>query len=137
MTDDNARAAVAQEYQAALRFRESAEHIAAVREYEAAANRLYLAALHAARAVCLTRGLEPKRHRGLKHLLALHFVATGELPDWVVSTLGQLETERDLADYGPGYTVSEARYGERRDACDQLLAELRRYLETGNWFSRD
>lgn len=135
MTDDNRRANVTQEIAAAKRMREAAERIAAVDELEAAATRLYFAALHCAKAVLLTEGIEPKSHRGVHHLLALHFAHPGRLPDWIVSSFSQLETERDLADYVPMYTVTRQRWTDRRDACDRLVAELERYLRAGGWIA--
>ena len=60
MTDENRRANITQEISAARRHREAADRIAAIGELEAAVNRLYFAALHAAKAVCFTEGLEPK-----------------------------------------------------------------------------
>src|SRR5262245_50807007 len=98
--------------------REAAERIAGVGELEAATTRLYFAALHASKAVLFTEGIEPKSHRGIHHLLALHFTGPGLLPDWVGATFSQLETERDLADYVALYAVTPERWTERRDACD-------------------
>jgi uncharacterized protein (UPF0332 family) len=133
MTGDNRRANVAQELSAARRHRQAAERVAAIGEHETAVNRLYYAVLHAARAVCLTEGLEPKSHRGLKHLVVLHFVSAGKLPGWVQSALGQLETERDLADYVADFTVTAERYEERRATADRLLGELEDYLRAQGW----
>lgn len=133
MTGDNRRANVAEELAAARRHRQAAERIAAIGEHEAAVNRLYYAALHAVRAVCLTEGIEPKSHRGLQRLLVLHFVSTGRLPEWVQSALGQLQTERDLADYVADFTVPAERYEERRTTADRLLGELEGYLHAHGW----
>jgi uncharacterized protein (UPF0332 family) len=133
VTEDNKRANVERELAAARRHREAAERVGAIGEREAAVNRLYYAALHAARAVCLTQGIEPRSHRGLKHLLALHFVSPGHLPEWVSSAFGQLETERDLADYGADFTVSQERYEERRATADKLLGALEGYLRAAGW----
>jgi uncharacterized protein len=91
--------------QKAKRIWESAQRIAAIGDYEAATNRLYYAAFHAALAACLTEGLEPKSHRGLSNLLKLHFVETGKLPEWTHGALSRLQSERDLADYAPSYTL--------------------------------
>jgi uncharacterized protein (UPF0332 family) len=135
VTGDNRRANVAQELAAAKRLRDAAERIANVGELEAAATRLYFAALHAAKAILLTEGIEPKSHRGVHHLLALHFINQRRLPDWVASTFSQLETERDLADYVPMYTVTPERWADRRDGCDRLITELERYLRDGGWAS--
>ena len=135
MTDDNKRANVALEMAEAARTREAAERIAGLGEYEAATNRLYFAAMHAVRALCLSEGLEPRSHRGLKRLLALHFTSTGTLPPSLDAGFAQLETERDLVDYGAGYRVTKERYAERRAAADDLLAEVARHLQTSGWLA--
>ena len=135
MTGENRRVNVADEVAAARRLRKSAETIASVGELEAATTRLYFAALHAAKAVLLTEGIEPKSHRGIHHLLALHFGAPRLLADWAGPTFSQLETERDLADYVANYTVTPERWLERCAACDRLLAEFERYLRERGWLA--
>ena len=124
--------ASADEWAKSKRARVSAERNAAAGDYDTAANRLYYAALHAAKAVLLTQGLEPKTHRGVKQLLVVHFIAKELLPDWLEPALSRLETERDLADYAAGFEVSAARYGACRIEAERLLGEVERYLESSS-----
>lgn len=124
---------IAQELDKSRRAREAAERNAAAGDHDTATNRLYYAALHAAKAVLVTEALEPKTHRGIKHLFALHFVTKGLLPDWCEPALSRLETERDLADYAAEYTVSPERYAQRRDECDRLMLEIERFLRSQGW----
>jgi uncharacterized protein (UPF0332 family) len=133
VTDDNRRANIALEMSEARVHHAKGERYGAEGDRETACNRYYFAALHAARAVCLTRGLEAKSHRGLKHLLSVQFVKQGELPDWVDTVFAQLETERDLADYSTGYRVSEENYERRREGCSRLLETFETYLRDRGW----
>jgi uncharacterized protein (UPF0332 family) len=135
VTNENRRTNIAVELAEAKRHRESAERNANEGDRETAANRLYFAALHAVKAVCLTKGLEPKTHRGLKQLVVTQFILAGELPEFIETALGQLETERDLADYSAGYRVTAERYEERRDSCDRLLESIDAYLRNGGWLA--
>lgn len=70
MTDDNKRAAIAAELAATERLQEAAERNASQGDRETAANRLYFAAMHATKALCLSEGIEPKSHRGLRRALS-------------------------------------------------------------------
>jgi uncharacterized protein (UPF0332 family) len=133
VTDDNKRGNIAAEIAEARRLLAAADRNAAESDLETAANRLYFAAMHATRALCMSAGLEPKTHRGLQRLLSTRFVATGTLPSWAEQAYGQLETERDLADYATGYRVTPERYQERRDRCERLLAEIERVLREQGW----
>lgn len=136
MTGENRRANIAAEVETARRARAVAGHDAAAGFYEAAANRLYYAAFHLVRAVCLTEGIEAKTHRGLKQVFVLHFVVPGAVPDWTATAVGRLETERDLADYAAGYRVTAEHYDTLRAEADRLVAELEGFLRRGGWLDR-
>lgn len=133
MTNENRRANIALEMDDARRHHGLGTKYGTEGDRETACNRFYFAAMHAAKAICLTKGLEAKSHRGLKHLLVVQFVRSGELPEWLEAAYGELETERDLADYSTGYRVSPERYEDRRVACDRLLETIEAYLRAGNW----
>jgi len=131
--DENRRRNIAAEMEASRRAREAAERNAAAGDLATATNRLYFAALHAAKAACLSEGLDPKTHRGLKSLLALRFVHPGKLPDWVATVYAQLETDRDLSDYVAAFSMTAERYAERSAQAHRLLDEVERYLRSGGW----
>ncbi len=133
MTGANRRENIAAELLKSARAWDAAVRNASAGDYETAANRIYYAAYHAAMAVCLSEELEPKTHRGLTSLLKLHFVVPGLLPDGVETTLSRLQTDRDLADYEPGFTLSAQRYSERQSEAEQLIRELRSYLSAKGW----
>lgn len=133
MTAENRQANIGTEISKSRRAWSSALRNAAERDFDTAANRLYYSAYHAAMAVCLSEGLEPKTHRGLIHLLKLHFIVPGQLPDWVESALSRLQTERDLADYEADYTLSAERYEERRTEAERLIEQLEAFLRAGGF----
>lgn len=133
MIDEVRRRNVAAEMEASRRAREAAERNAAAGDLATATNRLYFAALHAAKALCLSEGLDPKTHRGLKSLLSLRFVHPGRLPEWVATVYAQLETDRDLSDYAPTFSMTSERYAERSGQAQRLLDEIERHLRAGGW----
>lgn len=133
MTDENRRRNIAAEMEASRRAREAAQRNAAAGDLATAMNRLYFAALHAAKAACLSEGLDPKTHRGLRSLLSLRFVHPGKLPEWVATVYARLETDRDLSDYEALFSVTAERYAERSGQAERLLAEIERYLRAGGW----
>lgn len=130
MTDDNIRVNIAAELLKAGKDLESARRTAEIGELGAAVNRLYYAVYHAALAVCLSAGLEPRSHRGVTHLLRLHFVDKTLLPAWVEPAFSMLQTTRDLADYEPTYEVTPAKYQTARDEAAKLFAELEGFLRS-------
>jgi len=131
--DENRRRNVAAEMEASRRAHEAADRNAAAGDLATATNRLYFAALHAVKAACLSEGLDPKTHRGLKSLLSLRFVLASRLPEWVATVYAQLETDRDLSDYVAAFSMTADRYAERSGQAQRLLAEIERYLRDACW----
>jgi uncharacterized protein len=98
-----------------------------------AVSRAYYAAFHYARALLLTKGLEPKTHRGVLALLAKHFDSPGGLSSASISSIARLETFRGLADYA-AERLSLERAHEEVAAAAAFVTEasmlLRRLLDT-------
>lgn len=97
-------------------------------DYDSAAARLYFSAMHAARSLLFSEGLEPKTHRGVKHLLNIHFVHPGLLPDWTLAAYALLEGERDIADYSIEAHVTEERARRLASEADRLISSIEGYL---------
>ena len=133
MTDENRRANIAAELDKSRRALATASANAAAGDLDAAVNRLYYAAFHAAIAVCLTEGLEPKTHHGARHLLNVHFVVTRKLDEWVNGALARLEDDRYLADYQASFHIDRQRYELRREEANHLLERLTGYLRDNRW----
>jgi uncharacterized protein (UPF0332 family) len=93
-----------------------------------AISRAYYSAYHWASALLLTKGLEPKTHRGKIQMLSLHFVRTGLLSEEAAAHLSRLEDFREVSDYSAGrvFTEDDAAGAVRRaqafiDAARPLL----------------
>ena len=101
-----------------LHLKRAAHHLASARltmeagYFDVTVNRAYYAAFEAARAVL--RAMEiplPKSHRGLSTQFMQHAVFTGKIDQEIGGLLGQLETDRLVADYeGDLPDVEEAQF---------------------------
>jgi uncharacterized protein (UPF0332 family) len=93
-------------------------------------SRAYYAAFHAARALLLTKGLEPKTHRGVIALLNQHFAdALGEEQ---LSALARLHTFRGLADYDARSRLSEERARTEVEAAHAFVGAVRAATSAGD-----
>ncbi len=87
-----------------------------------AESRLYYAAYHAAVALLLTQGLEPRSHTGVANLMGLHFVKTGKLDAGDARLLARLQKYRVEADYARDFVLT-------REALDEDLAACRGFVD--------
>lgn len=92
--------------------------------FNGAVSRAYYAAYHWASALLVSKGLEPRTHRGKIQMVSLHFVRTGLLSDGAAGQLSRLADFRELGDYSAAvvFEQSDARDAIRRaeafiDAC--------------------
>jgi uncharacterized protein (UPF0332 family) len=96
-----------------------------------AVSRAYYAALHVARALLLTVGVEPRTHAGISAMLGLHFVASGRLAPEHAKELARLEQFRGEADYNRFFVFTAEGAAEEVCAADRFCAAGRRLLEEG------
>ena len=89
---------------------------------EAAINRAYDAAFHAARAALLTEDETPSSHAGVKIPFSYPFVRTGRIPHATASTLAEAETMRNRADYD-AFAVFEL------DAAADMINDVEQLIE--------
>lgn len=108
MTGDNIRANLAEEIARGEECLRAAEHLFAGGFFNDAVSRAYYAAFHWARALLLTKGIDPKSHRGVMQLISLHFVKDGVLPAEAAAALSQLGAFRELSDYNSSADFSAA-----------------------------
>jgi uncharacterized protein (UPF0332 family) len=87
-----------------------------------AESRIYYAAYHAAVALLLTLGLEPRSHTGVASLLGLHFVKTGRLDSGDARLFARLQKYRTEADYARDFVLT-------REALEEDLAGCRAFVE--------
>ncbi len=128
MTDENATHNAQAEAARGDEALAAAKHLSNGAFHSDAVSRAYYAAFHWARALLISRGLEPRTHRGVIQLLSLHFAKSGELAPETASLLGQLETLRELGDDAAAASFSAAEAedaitvaGRFVDACRPLL----------------
>jgi uncharacterized protein (UPF0332 family) len=100
-------------------------------------NRAYYAVFYAARALLLTRGLEARKHAGVRSFLDREFVKTGELDRSMSETYHDLFNWRTDADYRDFVEVP-------MDTAQDLIARAREFVETvqqsltdGGWLDAD
>lgn len=120
MTGENKRRNVADELKRAAAALEAAEVLRERKLLEDSVSRAYYHALHCARALLFSLGLEAKTHGGIAHLVNVHFVRTGRLDPVVANWLPHLETDRLTADYGAPVTYMA-------EMVDEIVDKARRY----------
>jgi uncharacterized protein (UPF0332 family) len=86
-----------------------------------AESRLYYAIYHAAVALLLTEGVEPRSHAGTLGLLGLHFVKTGRLSPEHGRLFARIQKYRIEADYGRDFVLSAAGIREDLAACEGFI----------------
>lgn len=122
MTDDNKRANIAAELGRCDESFRAATVLLDAGLLHDAESRLYYAAYHAAVALLLTQGLEPRSHTGVANLLGLHFVKTGRLDPGDARLFARLQKYRIEADYSAQFVVT-------RDAIEEDVAACRAFIE--------
>lgn len=90
-----------------------------------AESRLYYAAYHAAIALPLTQGLEPRSHAGVANLLGLHFVKTGRLDPGDARLFARLQKYRVEADYSVDFVLTPDALEEDIAACRAFVGRVR------------
>ena len=114
-----------------------AKHVLAAGYPADAVSPAYYAVFHAAEAVLLVEGDEPRSHEGLKSLFGLRFVKTGRLPEELASILRELKDERESGDYSifPAITAKEA---ERAVAsAEHFVTTLAAFLQARGFATVD
>lgn len=105
-----------------------AEVLLRERLFNGAISRAYYAAYHWASALLITKGLEPKTHRGKIQMLSLHFVRPGLISEEAAGDLSRLEDFREIGDYSSAVSFEEK---DARDAirrAENFIAAARPHL---------
>jgi uncharacterized protein (UPF0332 family) len=98
-----------------------------------AVSRAYYAALHVARALLLTEGVEPQTHAGVSAMLGMHFVVPGRLAAEHAKDLARLEQFRTEADYNRFFVFTVEGAAEEVGVADRFCAAGRALLLAGQW----
>ena len=108
MTQEHLRENAAGELRKGLKALAVAEKLAGEGFPEDAASRAYYAAFHFARVLAWAAGEKPKTHKGVAHLLNLHWIAPGRLPKDTAQLYDSLHDDRQDADYGESTAIDES-----------------------------
>lgn len=125
MTDDNKRANITAELGRCDESLRAATVLLDAGLLHDAESRLYYAAYHAAVALLLTQGLEPRSHTGVANLLGLHFVKTGRLDSGDARLFARLQKYRIEADYSAEFVVTRGAIEEDVAACRAFVERVR------------
>src|SRR5439155_16271831 len=107
----------------------AARALIAAGTFRSAMSRIYYAAFHAARALVLSTGAEPKTHEGTHHLLSVEFVKKGLLETRWSRVLAKLQKYREVADYGGSVVFDRAAVEEELAEAEALAARIRSLLD--------
>jgi uncharacterized protein len=130
VTEDNRRANALDELARASQALEAAAALIAVRLFADAISRAYYGAYHHLRALLYARGLEAKSHAGALHLLNVEFIRPGALASHHNRLLAGLQRARELADYDPAATFSEADANAALSDARAFAEDVRALLAT-------
>jgi uncharacterized protein (UPF0332 family) len=128
MTDAGLRAIASAEAERGDQALAASEKLLAAGLFYDAASRAYYAAFPYARALCLVAGEEPRSHQGVAHLLSLHFVRTGVLPEDTSRTYALLQRFRESSDYDAAFVLDEPGADEAVRSARELRARFRALL---------
>lgn len=87
----------------------------------AAAVRAYYAVFHASRALLVAKGIQTKSHEGLRRMLGLHCVLSGELSAADAEVVMRLAYLREASDYATDRPVPRAE-------AEEAIARAARFL---------
>lgn len=125
MTDANRRVNVASELTRANESMQAARLLVEAGLLHDAESRLYYAIYHAAIAMLLTEGIEPRSHAGTVSLLGLHFVKTGRMPADDARLFARIQKYRIESDYGRDFVLTAEALCEDLAACEGFLDRAR------------
>jgi uncharacterized protein (UPF0332 family) len=99
----------------------AAERLLAAGDWDDSISRAYYAACHAALALLLTVGLEPRSHDATISLFGLHFVKAGQLDPALGKALRAVREDRENGDYAEISFFDEADARARLDDARRLV----------------
>jgi uncharacterized protein (UPF0332 family) len=90
-----------------------------------AASRAYYAVFHAARALLVSRGLEPASHRGVVSLIGEHYVRSGVLSAEQGRMVSRMQRDREDADYQVGSVFTDDQAAEAVRSAQRFIEAVR------------
>jgi uncharacterized protein (UPF0332 family) len=133
VTDENRRAAVADEIAHGDAARRAAQLLRDGGLCNDALSRLYYALFHYATALLLTEGVEPTSHKALPGLFGLHFVRTGRMTPSEAAVLGHAWQWRTLADYERTWNADVEATSKAFGEIEPLIDRIGDVLRAAGW----
>jgi len=97
--------------------------------YEDSVSKSYYALFFAAKALLLTKNLDPKRHSGVISFFSQYFVKTGELEKELAAILKFAQKERISADYDEFYSASVEEAQLQLENAERFLQRVKEILQ--------
>ena len=97
--------------------------------YRDAISRAYYSMFHAAKALLLTKGINPKKHSGVVKMFGLHFVTEGFIEEIYVKALSRAFALRSRADYDIYYSPASEEAREIVESAEAFLERIKNALE--------
>ena len=133
MSPENARAHVAAEIERGDQALRAAHELLRIGLLNDAVSRAYYAALHMARALLLTEGIDPQTHACVSSMLGMHFIVPGRLAPAHAKELSRLEQFRGEADYNRFFVFTVEGAAEEVAVADRFFAAGRSLLMADGW----
>ena len=136
MSEDNKRKNLSDELREAEDRLRSARLLRDAGQRKDAVSRAYYAAFHAAKAMLLTEGIEPRTHRGMRDEFRHRMTGAGKLPEALAQTLDRLEAARLGADYGAGADFSDEQTGGFLEDAQRFVDTITANLRAQGWVTQ-
>jgi uncharacterized protein len=136
MSPENARVHVRAELERGAQALRAANELLKLGLLNDAVSRAYYAALHVARALLLSEGVEPQSHAGVSSMLGLHFVVPGRLGAEHAKELSRLEQFRVEADYNRFFVFSPDGAAEEVAVAARFCSAGESLLAAAGWVDK-
>ncbi len=97
--------------------------------YRNAISRAYYSMFHAAKALLLTKGIDPKKHSGVVKMFGLHFVTEGFVEEIYAKAFNRAFALRSRADYDIYYSPASEEAREIVESAEAFLERIKSALE--------
>lgn len=129
LTDDEREAIVAFRLQKGKETLEEAEGIATLGYWNAVANRLYYACYYITSALLIKNKYAAQTHRGVIHLLGLHFIKKGIVSQNAGKFYSKLYELRQTGDYDDLFNLTEEDVSPMIEIAQSYIEELTKLIE--------
>lgn len=125
LTDDERDAIVSFRLQKAIDTLEEAKGIATLGYWNAVANRLYYACYYVTSALLINHKYAAQTHRGIIHLLGMHFIKEGIVSQDSGKLYSKLYELRQTGDYDDLFNLTESEVRPMISATEKYINELK------------